>query len=230
MSLFIGMLAFTDPAHAAELRLGVLAGSLLSALPRAICVLALQRACAARIAGMILVSSVSARDRADVLVDDLALAVDDERLGHAVDAPFDGRAAVAIDADRGEGIAVAAEEAARGRRLVLVVDAVELHAGPLLEGDQQRVLLHARHAPGGPEVHDRDLARWPGRRWQSRRRGARRRETLQRRQAPWRAPACRSAPRAAWRDRRSAARRRRSAASTQKIASGHTEHARCASA
>jgi NhaA family Na+:H+ antiporter len=32
MSLFIGTLAFTDPAHAAELRMGVLAGSLLSAL------------------------------------------------------------------------------------------------------------------------------------------------------------------------------------------------------
>jgi NhaA family Na+:H+ antiporter len=31
MSLFIGMLAFSDPAHAAQLRLGVLAGSLLSA-------------------------------------------------------------------------------------------------------------------------------------------------------------------------------------------------------
>jgi NhaA family Na+:H+ antiporter len=31
MSLFIGMLAFPDPAHAAQLRLGVLAGSLMSA-------------------------------------------------------------------------------------------------------------------------------------------------------------------------------------------------------
>ena len=32
MSLFIGMLAFTEPAHAAQLRLGVLSGSLASAL------------------------------------------------------------------------------------------------------------------------------------------------------------------------------------------------------
>jgi Na+:H+ antiporter, NhaA family len=31
MSLFIGMLAFSDPIHAAQLRLGVLTGSLLSA-------------------------------------------------------------------------------------------------------------------------------------------------------------------------------------------------------
>ena len=59
MSLFIGMLAFSDPAHAAQLRLGVLSGSLLSALAGFL-VLALQRAWAARIAGMILVSSVSA--------------------------------------------------------------------------------------------------------------------------------------------------------------------------
>ena len=32
MSLFIGMLAFSEPVHAAQLRLGVLAGSLLSAV------------------------------------------------------------------------------------------------------------------------------------------------------------------------------------------------------
>ena len=32
MSLFIGMLAFPDPAYAAPLRVGVLAGSLVSAL------------------------------------------------------------------------------------------------------------------------------------------------------------------------------------------------------
>ena len=32
MSLFIGMLAFTDPAHAADVRIGVLGGSMLSAI------------------------------------------------------------------------------------------------------------------------------------------------------------------------------------------------------
>ena len=32
MSLFIGSLAFHDPLHAAEVRLGVLSGSILSAL------------------------------------------------------------------------------------------------------------------------------------------------------------------------------------------------------
>ena len=53
MSLFIGMLAFTEPVHAAQLRLGVLAGSLLSALAGYL-VLRLHCPCAARIAGMIL--------------------------------------------------------------------------------------------------------------------------------------------------------------------------------
>ena len=83
-------------------------------------------------------------DRPDVLVDDLALAIDDERLGHAVDAPLDRRAAGAVGADGRERIAVAAEEAARRRRMVLVVDAVEGNAGALLQFDQQRVLLDAR--------------------------------------------------------------------------------------
>ena len=58
MSLFIGMLAFAEPVHAAQLRLGVLAGSLLSARRR-IPGPAPQRRSAARIAGMMLVSSDS---------------------------------------------------------------------------------------------------------------------------------------------------------------------------
>ena len=70
-------------------------------------------------AGMSFVSMALRRDRADVLVDDLALAVDDERLGHAVDAPLDGAAAVRVGADGRERIAVAAEEAARRAGLSL---------------------------------------------------------------------------------------------------------------
>ena len=93
-----------------------------------------------------------------MLVDDLSPAIDDKRLGHAVDAPFDCRPAVAVHADREIWVAVAAKEAPRGRRLVLVVDAEDAHAGPLFQGHQNGVLLHARHAPRGPEVHDRDLA------------------------------------------------------------------------
>ena len=58
MSLFIGMLAFNEPTHAAQLRLGVLAGSLIAA-PAGYLVLRLTAPRAARIAGMILASSVS---------------------------------------------------------------------------------------------------------------------------------------------------------------------------
>jgi len=42
-----------------------------------------------------------------VLEDDAAMAINDEGLRHAVDAPFDGSAAVGIDANRSIGIAVA---------------------------------------------------------------------------------------------------------------------------
>ena len=80
-------------------------------------------------AGRSFVSTLSAEIGADVLEGDLARAVDDERLGHAVDAPLDGAAAGGVDADGGVRIAVAAEIAARGGRLVLVVDAVDLDAG-----------------------------------------------------------------------------------------------------
>src|SRR6187551_3063791 len=73
------------------------------------------------------------RDRADVLVDDLPLAVDDEGLRHAVDTPFDGGAPVAVCADGGERIAVAAQEATRSGRLVLVVDAEYGGARALLQ-------------------------------------------------------------------------------------------------
>src|SRR4051812_21061149 len=66
------------------------------------------------------------RHRPDHLVDDGALAPDDERFRHAVDAPFDRGAAVAVDADHAERISVAAEKAAGVVGRVLVVDADDL--------------------------------------------------------------------------------------------------------
>src|SRR5689334_17588665 len=48
------------------------------------------------------------RDRADELVDNGSIAADDERLRHTIDAPLDRGAAVAVDADHAERIAVAA--------------------------------------------------------------------------------------------------------------------------
>src|SRR5438309_6931090 len=53
------------------------------------------------------------RHRTDQLVDDGPLAADDKGLRHAIDAPFDRGAAVAVDADHAERIAVAAEETPR---------------------------------------------------------------------------------------------------------------------
>src|SRR5690242_12669104 len=67
-------------------------------------------------------------DGADLLEADDTLAVDDEALGHAIDPPFDRRAAAGIGADRGIGIAQAAEKAAGVLRIILVVDANEAHA------------------------------------------------------------------------------------------------------
>src|SRR6187549_551435 len=54
---------------------------------------------------------IGRRHRPDQLEDDGAVAADHEGFGHAVDAPFDRAAAVAVDADHAERIAVAAEEA-----------------------------------------------------------------------------------------------------------------------
>ena len=82
-----------------------------------------------------------------MLVRDPAVPADQERLGHAVDAPVDSRAAIAVDADRGIGIAELTEEAAGVLRFVLVVEAGDLDAAILRQGHQQRMLLPARRAP-----------------------------------------------------------------------------------
>src|SRR3546814_18438188 len=85
-------------------------------------------------------------------VADDAGAVDDERLGHAVDPPFDADAAVAVGADGGEGIAQLAEPFRRVGRLVLVVDAVERDAARLRQFGQYGMPDPAGQAQGGKEV------------------------------------------------------------------------------
>src|SRR5262249_58454596 len=62
------------------------------------------------------------RDRADQLVDDARIAIDEKILRHPVHAPLDGSAAVEVGAGGRKRIAVAAEETARVLRLILVVD------------------------------------------------------------------------------------------------------------
>ncbi len=98
------------------------------------------------------------RDRADQLVDDGAFRADDERLGHAIDAPLDRGAAVGVGADAAERVAVAAEEAPRVVGRILVVDADELEALVLGELGQQRRFVVTGHAPGRPDIDEADLA------------------------------------------------------------------------
>src|SRR5258707_146282 len=71
------------------------------------------------------------RHRADHLVDDGAVAADHKSLRHAVDAPFDRGAAVAVDADDAKWIAVTAEKAPGIVRRVLVIDADDLQPAVL---------------------------------------------------------------------------------------------------
>src|SRR6186713_487158 len=85
---------------------------------------------------------------------DLAVAADYIGFGNPVDAPIDGDAAGPVGADAGEGIAVAAEEAARRSRVVLVVDAVEANPWLLGEFEEQRVLFVTGHAPRRPHIDD----------------------------------------------------------------------------
>src|SRR5207249_1950057 len=97
-------------------------------------------------------------DTADELVDDAGIAADNEAFRHPVDAPLDRCAAVAVLAGSDEGVAVAAEEAPGIFRLVLVVDADEADARIARELEQERRLVVAGDAPGGPDVHQRHVA------------------------------------------------------------------------
>src|SRR3981081_1596628 len=63
------------------------------------------------------------RYRADHCAGEVSFASDHKSLRHARDPPFDRGAAVAVDADHAERIAVAAEKAPRVVGGVLVVDA-----------------------------------------------------------------------------------------------------------
>src|ERR1043165_2002830 len=97
------------------------------------------------------------------LVENRAVAADHKGWGHAVNAPFDRGAAVAIDADDTERVAVAAEEAAGVVGRILVVDADDLQPLVLAEGGEQRRLVMTGHAPRRPDIDDADLAPERGR-------------------------------------------------------------------
>src|SRR5688500_9491832 len=96
------------------------------------------------------------RERADVLVADHALAVDDVRFGHAVDAVVDRDAAGGVVHRELVGIAVAREPRQGVLARVLVVQADDRHA--LGELAHHRVLDQARRAPRRPHVEHPHLA------------------------------------------------------------------------
>jgi len=95
---------------------------------------------------------------ADLLVEDRAVARYEIAFRNAVDAPVDGRLAVRIDADRSIGIAEFAKEPQRVVVLVLVVDADDSEPRILGQFLEDRVLLPARHAPGGEDIDEGQLA------------------------------------------------------------------------
>src|SRR5258708_30950232 len=97
------------------------------------------------------------RDRADQLVDDGAFVPHHEGLRYAIDTPFDRGAAVAVDADDTERIAVAAEKAPGVVGRILVVDADDLQPLVLGQFRQQRRFLMAWHAPRRPAIDHPDL-------------------------------------------------------------------------
>ena len=142
-------------------------------------------------------------DRPDQLVGDAAVASDHECFRHAVNAPFDGGAAVRVGADRHERIAVLADEAPRIVGLVLVVDADHADALVLCEFVKERHLVMAGHAPRRPDIHHRYLLEIGG--GQARHRRAVAHKARDRRQVGLRRRRGRSAPRECATDRRSRA-------------------------
>src|SRR3546814_13942862 len=97
-------------------------------------------------------SDVCSSDLPAVVPADASVAVDDEGLGHAGDAPLDGGTA-GIGADAPVGIAELGQPGGGVLRLVAVIDPVERHAGLLGQRAEEGMLSAAGHAPGSKEVH-----------------------------------------------------------------------------
>jgi len=93
-----------------------------------------------------------------MLVPDAAVAVDHERLGHAVDAVLDAHAPVDIAGGRDVGIAIARQPLPRLVGLVLVVQAKQRNAMALRDLAQHGQFVLARSAPRGPHVQQPHLA------------------------------------------------------------------------
>ena len=94
-----------------------------------------------------------------MLVADLALGVDDEGFGRTVNPPVDRHPAVGVEGIGDVGVAQIAQPLAGGGAVVLVVESVDVHLAGLGQFHQNLVLGAAGHAPGGPDVEQRDPAR-----------------------------------------------------------------------
>src|SRR5262249_34666367 len=97
-------------------------------------------------------------DPPDQLEGNPAIAANDKRLRHAVDAPFDRRAAAAVAPDGGKRVAETTEKAPRAFRLVLLIDGDDANAMIAGKSYQQRSLVTAWDAPRCPHVDQRDRA------------------------------------------------------------------------
>ena len=89
-----------------------------------------------------------------MLEGDTAVSIHNIGLRHAIDAPFDGGAALAVAPDAVERIAELGQKAPRRGRIVLVVDAIETDTGNAAQFDEKRHLVPARHAPRRPDIDD----------------------------------------------------------------------------
>src|SRR5262249_5952135 len=96
-------------------------------------------------------------DRSDLLVADATGLIDEIGFRRSGDAEIDGRPTRAIGAYEAIGIAIRLQQVGGRDRIVLPGDAVDRKASLGL-GYQKRMLHFAGHAPGGEDIHERDLA------------------------------------------------------------------------
>ena len=101
--------------------------------------------------------------RSDKAIGDRAVTLDDKCLRHAIDSPIDRDPPLTVGADPCKRVARLGKKAPDVRRIVLIGNPEQTH--PLAsEGRVRRkphhqlMFLVARHAPGGKDIHERDLA------------------------------------------------------------------------
>src|SRR5436190_18618354 len=92
------------------------------------------------------------RERADLLVADHAVAVDQVGLRHTVDTVVDADASVRVEDDQLVRVAVALQPRQRVVALILVVEPDDRHQAGLRDARDYRMLDEARRTPRRPHV------------------------------------------------------------------------------